>query len=152
MFRIVSRSIQMNRMISNRFNQPVFVQQIKNYSDKPTQTSDECEKSPEKLGGFAKAFNEMEHMINKPEEPVVETVPFKKLLRNSKFVDVRTLFSIQLKKNKNIFKNNFFHFQLGDPLNKIVSGRIVHTVDEDLYIDFGWKFNCVCRVPEKNGQ
>lgn len=43
-------------------------------------------------------------------------------------------------------------FQLGDPLNKIVVGKIVHIVGDDLYIDFGWKFNCVCFRPQKNGE
>lgn len=45
-----------------------------------------------------------------------------------------------------------YHSQIGDPLNKIVSGKIVNIVQDDLYIDFGWKFNCVCVRPSNNGQ
>jgi small subunit ribosomal protein S28 len=41
--------------------------------------------------------------------------------------------------------------QMGDPQGKIAEGTIVHIVDDDLYIDFGGKFNCVCPRPHKNG-
>lgn len=41
---------------------------------------------------------------------------------------------------------------MGDPENKIVSGKIYHIVGDDLYIDFGWKFNCVCTRPPKNSR
>lgn len=40
---------------------------------------------------------------------------------------------------------------MGDPQGKIVEGKIIHVVNDDLYIDFGSKFNCVCPRPSKNG-
>jgi len=41
---------------------------------------------------------------------------------------------------------------LGDLENKILVGRIFDTVGDDLYIDYGGKFNAVCKRPERNGQ
>lgn len=40
--------------------------------------------------------------------------------------------------------------EMGNPKGKIVAGIVVRDVDDDLYIDFGWKFYCVCHKPEKN--
>ncbi|XP_062544345.1 small ribosomal subunit protein bS1m [Armigeres subalbatus] len=81
-----------------------------------------------KLGGFAKAFEKhttsLEDNDGKDEPPKT----FAALMRNSKFVD------------------------LGDPENKIVTGKIFHVVGDDLYIDFGWKFHCVCTRPAKNAE
>ncbi|KAJ8949987.1 hypothetical protein NQ318_002396 [Aromia moschata] len=78
-----------------------------------------------KPGGYAKAFEKFENIKdNESEQPQT----FASLLKNSRFID------------------------LGDPEGKIVTGKIFHIVDDDLYIDFGWKFNCVCSRPKKDAR
>ncbi|CAG7838044.1 unnamed protein product [Allacma fusca] len=42
--------------------------------------------------------------------------------------------------------------RMGDPEKKLVEGVIYHIVEDDLYIDFGGKFQCVCLRPLNNGE
>ncbi|VVC93624.1 unnamed protein product [Leptidea sinapis] len=83
-------------------------------------TSNPTEES-NKVGGFAKAFEKQSQIVD--QDKFIPSATFASLLRNSKLVD------------------------LGDPVGKIVIGKVFHTVEDDLYIDFGWKFHCVCTRP-----
>ncbi|KAK6062195.1 hypothetical protein COOONC_00142 [Cooperia oncophora] len=40
--------------------------------------------------------------------------------------------------------------ELGDFNGRLVSGKIVQRIQDDLYIDFGLKFNAVCKAPAVN--
>jgi small subunit ribosomal protein S28 len=61
----------------------------------------------------------------KPDSPTTEPQTFAKMFRQSKFV------------------------QLGGLKGRLLSGRIVDVVDDDLYVDFGGKFPAVVQRPQK---
>uniref|UniRef100_A0A914NMJ1 Uncharacterized protein n=1 Tax=Meloidogyne incognita TaxID=6306 RepID=A0A914NMJ1_MELIC len=42
--------------------------------------------------------------------------------------------------------------ELGSVNGQKIVGRIVHRVNDDLYIDFGCKFNAVCKRPKKDSE
>lgn len=39
---------------------------------------------------------------------------------------------------------------VGKPAGRVVVGTIFETLNDDLYIDFGGKFHCVCKAPRTN--
>lgn len=78
--------------VRQNFQYPA-IMQLKYFSDKvndtPSNVTDEQKTEPtDKLGTFAKAFNEFEEILKKPTKAPTENVPFKKLLRQSAFIDV----------------------------------------------------------------
>ncbi|KAI6191334.1 hypothetical protein M3Y97_00217100 [Aphelenchoides bicaudatus] len=50
-----------------------------------------------------------------------------------------------------IFRESEF-VKLGDISGRLVRGKVVHRVGKDLYIDFGSKFNAVCKAPIKDSE
>ncbi|XP_046674773.1 28S ribosomal protein S28, mitochondrial-like, partial [Homalodisca vitripennis] len=107
---------------SSRFIKPNFF--VCQYSSSFENDQNKELEEHSKKGGFAKAFDKFTAKENVLEE---KEPSFLNLLKNSKFVD------------------------LGDPEGKIVTGTIFNVVDDDLYVDFGWKFHCVVTRPSKNG-
>lgn len=53
-----------------------------------TESTNQKDDPATKLGSFAKAFKEIEQLVEKPKEKTVENVPFKKMLRESSLIDV----------------------------------------------------------------
>ena len=41
---------------------------------------------------------------------------------------------------------------IGKPEGRVVVGTIIETMNDDLYIDFGGKFHCVCKAPRSNAE
>lgn len=118
MLRLLKTTNQAKNILFNKCYRQVGTlqfQQNKFFSDSSDNNTTKTTSSPtseadesSKLGGFAKAFNEFEQIGTKTDEPPAETVSFKNLLRNSKFVDV----SAYLNKNllANLKPNYFVYF------------------------------------------
>lgn len=64
---------------------------------------------------------------------------------------MRVSFSLLQKSFAKLFRESPF-VQLGDFNGRLVVGKVVHRVDKDLYIDFGSKFNTVCKTPTKDAE
>lgn len=86
----VIKSTQIGMVALRQYPRSVVCSQIRQSSDKadePNSQSEQKTNSDDKLGSFAKAFIEFEKLNETPRKPV-ESISFKKLLRESKLVDV----------------------------------------------------------------
>ena len=97
----------------------------------PVQPSSDTAKS-----GLEKAIRMFERMDEVPVTESVESiktgddkpVSFASMLRRSKLIAI------------------------GKPQGRVVVGTIIETMNDDLYIDFGGKFHCVCKTPRSNAE
>lgn len=93
MFTRITKTVQIGCVSLRQYPKAAVFTQVKHFSDKPSETTttdiNEAKVEPnEKLGSFAKAFQDFEKVNDKPTEKPVVNIPFKKLLRESKLVDV----------------------------------------------------------------
>lgn len=88
-------------------------------------------KGLKKVFDLFKKVDDQQTQIVKEEEPEIE-------------LEEDQSFASMLRKSKLL--------QIGDPNGRIVLGTIFEVVGDDLYIDFGGKFHCVCQRPADGGR
>ena len=75
----------------------------------------------------------------------VEDMSVSDSVQTSKTDDVKPVsFASMLRRSKLI--------AIGKPEGRVLVGTIIETMNDDLYIDFGGKFHCVCKAPRSNAE
>lgn len=103
--------------------------------DKPVSSSPELPPSSQAKSGLEKAIQMFERV----------DMSMKENVQSSKTDDDKPVsFATMLRRSKLI--------GIGKPEGRVVVGTIIETMNDDLYIDFGGKFHCVCKAPRTNAE
>lgn len=103
--------------------------------DKPVASSPELPPSSQAKSGLEKAIQMFERV----------DMSMKENVQSSKTDDDKPVsFATMLRRSKLI--------GIGKPEGRVVVGTIIETMNDDLYIDFGGKFHCVCKAPRTNAE
>ena len=113
------------------YNTLLNIQNANNKTTLNSNQSDTLNSENDRLAGLKNTF-EMFDKVSKREETSNEE-------KANKPIDNRS-FAAMVRESSLI--------GIGDPNGRLITGKIFEIVDEDLYIDFGGKFHCVCKRPK----
>ena len=132
----------------NRYNPDTLTTPREQAIDKFSKLVDKVKKQTEESESRARKVVEQEQLAKKllESQSQIDSVEVKRdyLEIPADEGDTGETFATMLRKSKLV--------SLGEYDGRLLQGKIIEVMEDDLYIDFGGKFHCVCPRPKRNGQ